>query len=63
MPEAQSVVHVEADYNEEKIEVGEANVEEIVADIDGDTAKFEAENFSIYAIVTYPVLTVNLYNN
>ena len=62
MPEAQSVVHVEADYNEEKIEVWEANVEEIVAEIEGDTAKFEAESFSIYAFVDYKYLTVNLYN-
>ena len=49
MPEATAVVHVEADYNEEKIE--DAKVEEVVAEIDGRTAEFEAESFSIYAFV------------
>ena len=58
MPEATSVVHVEADYNEEKIE--DANVEEIVnADINDNIAEFEAESFSIYAIVDVNRLLVN----
>ena len=61
MPEATAVVHVEADYNEEKIE--DAKVEEIVdANIDGNTAEFKAESFSIYVFVTCPKLIVNLYN-
>ena len=50
-------------YNDEKIE--DANVEEIVdANIDGDTAEFEAESFSIYAFVVEkdPRLLVNFYN-
>ena len=62
MPEAQSVVHVEADYNEEKIEVGEAEVEEIEADISGRVVEFEAESFSIYAIVETSRLLVNFHN-
>ena len=51
MPEPQAVVHVETDYNDEKIEVWEAEVEEIDSKIIGEVAKFEAESFSIYAIV------------
>ena len=32
------------------------------ANIDGDTAEFEAESFSIYAFVQTKILTVKLYN-
>ena len=52
MPEAQAVVHID----------DEENVEEIDADINGKVAEFEADSFSIYAFVVYPVLTVNFYN-
>ena len=51
MAEPQVVVHI--DDNE--------NVEEIDADINGRTAEFEAESFSIYAIVETVVLAVNFY--
>ena len=51
MPEAQSVVHID----------DEDNVEEVDAVIEGETARFEAESFSIYAIVTYPILTVKFH--
>jgi hypothetical protein len=49
MSEPQTVVHID----------DEENVEEMEADIKGKTADFLAESFSIYAIVTYPILTVN----
>ena len=52
MPEAQSVVHID----------DEDNVEEVNAVIDGETARFEAESFSIYAFVQTKILTVKLYN-
>ena len=52
MPEAQSVVHID----------DEDNVEEVDAVIDGETARFESDSFSIYAFVDYKYLTVNLYN-
>ena len=59
MAEPQAVVHIDAEYNDEKIEVWEADVEEISADINGRTAEFEAESFSIYAFVETAVLSVN----
>ena len=52
MPEAQSVVHID----------DEDNVEEVDAVIDGETARFESDSFSIYAFVETKKLTVNLYN-
>jgi hypothetical protein len=52
MTEPQTVVHID----------DEENVEEIDADINGKTAEFEAESFSIYAIVETAVLTVNFHN-
>ena len=52
MPEAQSVVHID----------DEDNVEEVNAVIDGETARFEAESFSIYAFVQTKILTIKLYN-
>jgi hypothetical protein len=61
MPEPQTVVHVETDYNDEKIE--EANVEEIVdANISDNIAEFEAESFSIYAFVQTELMKVNFKN-
>ena len=60
MPEPQKVVHVEADYNEEKVE--DVKVEEVDAAIDGKTAEFESKSFSIYAFVQTKILTVKLYN-
>lgn len=48
MTEPQVVVHID----------DEENVEEIDADINGRTAEFEAESFSIYAFVETALLKV-----